>query len=92
MFKVQIPLPSRNVYVHSPCEGILPKMIAAFQADYISATKAAIVCLRLRMGKQQRQNKNFEGQRYNLKATIRLGKKRKDNFSTFINEYTGRRV
>lgn len=61
-------------------------MIASFKADHSSVTRAAVVYLRLRMGEQQQQSKNFEGQRYNLKATIRLEKKkRKDNFSTFIN-------
>lgn len=83
MFKVQI-------HVHSSCEKISPKIITAFQADQNSVTRAATVHLRLRMGKQQ---KNFEDQRCNLKATIRLGgNKRKDNFNTFINKYTGKIV
>lgn len=63
MFKVQIHLPPRHAHVHSQCEEISPKMIAAFQADYSSVTRAAILYLRLRMGEQQRQSKTFEVQR-----------------------------
>lgn len=77
MFKVQIHIPPTGANVHFSSEEISSKMIPAFQADYSSVTRAVTIYLRLRMGEQQRQDKNFEGQRYNLKASIRLGKKGK---------------
>lgn len=80
-------MPPTCVHVHSSSEEISSKMIAAFQADYSSVTRAATVCLRLRMGEQQRQSKNFEGQRYNLKATIRLEKKERQLWHSYERIY-----